>query len=193
MDRKEGATKRRVTTFTSWPEDLTAQWLFSVLMSVIVMLYFQLWSDQCLSWSSRVYLNSQWHEHTSTIFGDRLISCLVGPVAQTVTVCVSVSVSDCIMVPAFVDAANERVCPRLCSLLHSGYREAPITEHHGNRKWAGHLVHQWWGISLASWHSGCLFDVTIGCLASSSSSPQHHTWICSHREVVVICLWWGIT
>lgn len=78
-------------------------------------------------------------------------------------VCVSVSVSDYIMVPAFVDAANERVCLRHCALFQSGYRDAPVTELHGNRKWAGHLAHQWWGIPLASWHSGWLFDVPIGC------------------------------
>lgn len=88
--------------------------------------------------------------------------CLVRPGAPSVCVCVfmcctlecgtslcvctrvfvSVSVSDYIMVPAFVDAANERVCLRHCALFHSGYRDAPVTEHHGNRKWAGHLAHQ---------------------------------------------------
>lgn len=36
-----------------------------------------------------------------------------------VHVCVSVSVSDYIMVPAFVDAANERVCLRHCALFHT--------------------------------------------------------------------------
>lgn len=105
-------------------------------------------------------------------------SCLFVCVCVCARVRVSVWVSAYIMVPAFVDAANERVCLRYCALFHSGYRDAPVTEHHGNRKWAGHLAHQWWGIPLASWHSGWLFDVPIGCLVPplvTLSHPQHHT------------------
>lgn len=104
-------------------------------------------------------------------------------------VCVSVSVSDYVMVPAFVDAANERVCLRHCALFHSGYRDAPVTECHGNRKWAGHLAHQWWGIPLASQHSGWLFDVPIGCLVLPLSSSLVHSitlQTCSDSEIVVI-------
>ena len=42
---------------------------------------------------------------------------------------VPVSVSDYIMVPAFVDAANDGVCLNYCALF-----DAPVTETHGNRK-----------------------------------------------------------
>lgn len=67
---------------------------------------------------------------------------LLSVVRLFLCVCVSVSVSDYIMVPASEDAANERVCLRHCALFGSGYRDAPVTERHGNRKWAGHLAHQ---------------------------------------------------
>lgn len=91
-------------------------------------------------------------ERTSTIFGNRMLQlppserlclCVVLlSVGTSFCVYVSVSESDYIMVPASEDAANERVCLRHCALFCSGYRDAPVTEYHGNRKWAGHLAHQ---------------------------------------------------
>lgn len=68
--------------------------------------------------------------------------CVVRPGAPSVCVRTRVCVSDCIMVPAFVDAVNEWVCLRHCALFPCGYGDAPDTGHHGNRKWAGHLAHQ---------------------------------------------------
>lgn len=65
-------------------------------------------------------------------------------------VCVSVSLSDFIMVPAFVDAANERVFLHHCALFQTSYRDAPVTENHGNSKWGGHLAYQQWEIPVDS-------------------------------------------